>query len=86
MGPNAKVPVLLSEEECANHEILEHCGRDDVHEQREALQEYEGVIHAPPISMRPHEPHGFDGTTMRVTATTTVTRRWRIRWRLNRHP
>lgn len=86
MGPDVKAPPPCREEESANHEILEHCGRDDVHEQREALQEYEGVIHASPIAMRPHEPHGFDGTTTQVTTTTTFARRWRIRWRLNRHP
>ncbi|AKV01205.1 hypothetical protein AKJ09_07868 [Labilithrix luteola] len=65
-------------------EILEHPTRDDVHEQREALQECEGVIHAPPIAMRSHEPHGFDCTSTQVT--TTVTRRWRMRWRVRRRP
>jgi hypothetical protein len=36
---------LTEEEEHVNDEMLKHATRDDVHEQRERLQECEGVIH-----------------------------------------
>jgi hypothetical protein len=49
-GKPEEVDAEITEEEEAeervNDEVLEHPTRDDLHEQRERDQEYEGVVHA----------------------------------------